>query len=234
MRKNRLLFSLIWLILLAIFNLCVFLLRPMIPGLESGFDTRFWIAWAFIIAAFVGNLFCTLFAFRSETQNKMFFKLPLITVSWAALAAMALLGCGLILTPGCSARVAAVACILVLAAHAIAVIQGTWAASAAEKVEDKVKVQASFMRELTAKADGILARAKSDAVKAECKKVYEALRYSDPLSNESLAEIEETIVGSMDKLSSAVETNNAEKAKQIADEIILLASEQNRKCKESK
>ena len=133
MRKNRLLFSLIWLILLAIFNLCVFLLRPMIPGLESGFDTRFWIAWAFIIAAFVGNLFCTLFAFRSETQNKMFFKLPLITVSWAALAAMALLGCGLILTPGCSARVAAVACILVLAAHAIAVIQGTWAASAAEK-----------------------------------------------------------------------------------------------------
>ena len=35
---------------------------------------------------------------------------------------------------------------------------------------------------VTADADSLLSRAKSEPVKAACKKVFEALRYSDPVS----------------------------------------------------
>ncbi len=77
----------------------------------------------------------------------------------------------------------------------------------------------------------ILARAKSESVKAECKKAYEAVRYSDPMSNEALSVIEAKITLKMDELSSAVATDDAEKAKEIADELVILVGDRNKKCK---
>lgn len=64
MKKNFKFFALIWAILLAVFNLVVFLIRPVLPGYEINYDARFWIAWGFIIAAFIGNLVCAYIAFK--------------------------------------------------------------------------------------------------------------------------------------------------------------------------
>ena len=78
MKKNVKYYVLIWLILLAVFNLVVFLVRPIIPGYVIEYDGRFWIAWAFIIAAFIGNLICAYIAFKAENLQKMFYNFPLI------------------------------------------------------------------------------------------------------------------------------------------------------------
>ena len=52
MKKNFKFYALIWAILLALFNLVVFLVRPIIPGFVIVYDARFWIAFVFIVAAF--------------------------------------------------------------------------------------------------------------------------------------------------------------------------------------
>ena len=231
MKKNFKFYALIWAIILAVFNLVVFLMRPVIPGYVINYDARFWIAWAFIIAAFIGNIVCAYFAFKSENLKKMFYNLPLITVSWSALITMLVVGCVLMLIPGCPAWIAAIVCILILAFNAIAVIKAVWAAGAVEKVDEKVKAQTSFIKNLTGDAEIILARAKSDAVKAECKKVYEAVRYSDPMSNEALSVIEAKITVKMDEFATAIGADNAEKAKEIADELVIFVGDRNKKCK---
>lgn len=231
MKKNFKFYALIWAIVLAVFNLVVFLVRPVIPGYVINYDVRFWIAWAFIIAAFIGNLVCAYFAFKSENLKKMFYNLPLITVSWSALIAMLVVGCALMLIPNFPALIAAIVCIVVLAFNVIAVIKAGWAADAVNNIDEKVKAQTSYIKNLTFDAESILARAKSEPVKTECKKVYEAVRYSDPMSNEALSLIEAKITVKMEELSSAVGADDAEKAKEIADEIVILVGDRNKKCK---
>lgn len=231
MKKNFKFYALIWAILLAVWCAVVFLVRPIIPGYVINYDARFWIAFVFIVAAFIGNLACAYFAFKAENLKKMFYNLPLIAVSWSALIAMLVIGCILMLIPNCPAWIAAIVCIIVLAFNAIAVIKAVWAADTVNKVDEKVKAQTSYIKNLTVDAESILARAKSEPVKAECKKVFEAVRYSDPMSNEALSVIEAKITVKMDEFASAVGADGAEKAKEIADEIVILVGDRNKKCK---
>lgn len=231
MKKNFKFYALIWAILLAVWCAVVFLVRPIIPGYVINYDARFWISFVFIVAAFIGNLACAYFAFKAENLKKMFLNLPLITISWSALIVMLVAGSALMLIPNCPAWIAAIVCIIVLAFNSIAVIKAVWAADTVGKIDEKVKAQTSFIKNLTVDAEGLVARAKSDAVKAECKKVYEAVRYSDPMSNEALSVIEAKITVKVDEFASAVGADDAEKAKEIADEIVILVGDRNKKCK---
>lgn len=231
MKKNFKFYALIWAILLAVWCAIVFLVRPVIPGYVINYDARFWIAFVFIVASFIGNLVCAFSAFKAENLKKMFLNLPLITVSRAALIVMLVVGSGLMLIPNCPAWVAAIVCIVVLAFNAIAVVKAVWAADTVNRVDEKVKVQTSYIKNLTVDTESILARAKSEPIKTECKKVYEAVRYSDPMSDESLSVIEAKITVKVDELASAVGADDAEKAKQIADEIVILVGDRNKKCK---
>lgn len=231
MKKNFKSYALIWAIMLAAFNAVVFLVRPVIPGYVVNYDARFWIAWGFILAAFIGNLVCAYFAFKAQNLKKLFYNLPLITVSCAGLIVMLVLGGALMLIPGCPAWIAAVVCLIAAAVTAAAVVRADWAGKAAGAVEEKVKTQTSFIKTLTVDAECLLDSAKSDAVKAECKKVFEAVRYSDPMSNDTLSSIEAEITVKMSEFTSAVVDDDATNAKDIADEFVILVGNRNKKCK---
>lgn len=230
MKKNFKLYTLIWVILLAVWCVVVFLVQPITPGYVMNYDARFWIAFVCVVAAFIGNLVCAYFAFKEENLKKLFYNLPLITVSRAALIAMLIIGSVLILIPNCPAWIAAIVCVVILAFNAVAVVKASWAAEAVEKIDEKIAAQTSFIKNLTVDAESILARAKSDAVKAECKKVYEAVRYSDPMSNEALAGSESQITLKFNDFSSAV-TEGADNIEELADELVFLIGERNKKCK---
>ena len=231
MKKNFKFYALMWAVLLAVWCAVVFLVRPILPGYVINYDARFWIAFVFIVIAFIGNLVCAHLAFKAENAKKMFLNLPLITVSWSALITMLIVGSVLMLIPNCPAWITAVVCIIILAFNAIAVIKAGWAANAVSKVDERVAAQTSFIKSLIVDTESILSRAKSDAVKAECKKVHEAVRYSDPMSNDALSVIEAKITVKVDEFSSAVGADDAEKAKEIAGEIIILVADRNKKCK---
>lgn len=84
---------------------------------------------------------------------------------------------------------------------------------------------------LTADAEGLIARAQNTEIKAECKKVYDAVRYSDPMSNSALLSIENEISIKFTSLTSAVADGDIEEVKKIADEVTVLVGDRNRKCK---
>ncbi len=231
MKKGFTVYAALWAVLLVAFNAVVFLVRPVIPGFTVSYDGRFWVAWGFITLAFAGNLLCAFIAFKAENLKKMFYKLPLITLSRSALIAMLIVGAGLMLVPNCPAWIAAIVCVLIAAFNAIAVIKAAWAGDAVEKIDEKVKTQTAFIRSLTVDADGLLARAQSEPIKAECKKVYEAVRYSDPMSNEALSVIEAKITVQMDALAGAVAAQDEAAVGTIANEVLILLNDRNNKCK---
>lgn len=231
MKKNFKFYGLIWAILFALWCVVVFLVLPILPGYDAVYNARFFITFSFIAATFIGNLICAFFAFKAENPSKMFLNMPLITTSWSALIAMVVSGTALMLIPNCPTVVAAIVCAVILAFNAISVIKAVWAADAVSKVDDRVKAQTSFMRNLILDIEGILSRAKSDYVKAECKRICESVRYSDPMSDEALSVIEAKITVKVDEFSSSVVADDAEKSKTIADELIILIGERNHKCK---
>ncbi len=234
MKKNFGFYFCLWLIMLVIFNAVVFLVRPVIPGFTIEYDARFFIAWLFILAAFAGNLACAYFAFKSENLKKMFYNLSPITVSRTALISMLIAGCALMLIPDCPAWITAIVCILIFAFNAIAVIKTFWAADTVDKVDEKIKTQTSFIKNLTADAECLISRAKSDAAKAECKKVYEALRYSDPMSTDAVSSVEAQISAKFDDFSKAVNSGDDNLVKTSGDEITALVKDRNVKIKAGK
>lgn len=230
MKKGFNMYAVIWVILLAVFNAVVFLARPVIPGFTIVYDTRFWVAWGFILAAFIGNLVCAYIALKAENLKKLFYNIPLIRVSYTGLILMVIFGAVLMLIPNCPAWIAAIVCLLILAFTAIAVIKAKAAAEIVADVDTKVKVQTAFIKGLTVDAEGLLSRAATPESKAACKKVYEAMRYSDPMSNDALADTEGQIKDKFGAFSAAVAGGN-ENAAALADELTALIGDRNRKCK---
>ena len=187
MKKNFKFYIIIWAVLLAIYNLTVFLVKPIVPGYVINYDARFWISWGVIIATFIGQLICTKIAFDSKNNEKLFLNIPLIAQSYTALIVATIVGSILMLIPYCPAWIAAIACAVVLGFSVISIVKVKAAADIVSDIDDKVKANTLFIKSLTIDAESLISRAKNEASKTECKKVYEAIRFSDPMSSSALA-----------------------------------------------
>lgn len=229
MKKNFKFYIIIWAILLVLYNLTVFLVRPVMPGYIINYDARFWISWGVIIATFIGQLFCAKVAFDSKNNEKLFLNIPLITQSYTALVVATIAGSALMLIPDCPAWIAAIVCAAVFGFGAISVIKAKAAADIVSDTDDKIKTQTLFIKSLTVDAEGLISRAKSEAVKAECKKVYEAIRYSDPMSSDALTGIESQITLKFNEFSNAV-TSGTDNIETLANEVVILVGDRNKKC----
>lgn len=232
MKKNIKSYALIWTIFLVAFNAVVFLVRPMIPGYEIRYDARFWIAWVFVMAAFVGNLVCANAAFKAENLQKLFYNVPLITISYSGLILMLVLGAVLMLVPNCPAWIAAIVCVAIAAFTAVAVVKADWAGETVSATHEKVKSQTQFIKLLTVDAETLLGKAKTPDAKIAAKKVYEALRYSDPMSSEALSEIEAELTEKFRALEAAVTADQG--VTEAAESLLETLAERNRKCRATK
>ena len=230
MKKGFKQYAAAWAVLLVLFNLICFVTPAEWYGFNK-FGGSFWAGYVVIMLAFLGQLACAYKAFRAENAKKLFYNLPLITVSYTGLILTLVLGGLCMAIPDVPNWLGAIVGAVVLAFTAVAVIKASAAADIVESVDKKVAEKTAFLRMATADAEVILASAKSAEVKAECKKVYEALRYSDPMSNEALSVTEAKITVKLDELKSAVTADDAEKTKTAAEELMLLIKERNAKCK---
>ncbi len=233
MKKKFKLYIICWAILLALFNVICFVTPSETPRF-SKFDGTFWVGYIFITAAFIGQLICAYIAFKAENLKKLFYNLPLITLSYTGLILTLVFGGTAMAIPDLPCWTGAVICLLILGFNAIAVIKAKAAAELVESVDKKISRQTGFIKNLTAEAESLVSHAKSDEVRAECKRVYEAARYSDPMSNIRLADIEEKIAAEMQQLSEAAANDDPEIAAAAAVEIIALIEDRNRNCRSKK
>ena len=230
MKKNFKLYIICWAILLALFNVICFVTPNEAAGLNK-FGGAFRVGYTFITASFIGQLVCAYIAFKAENLKKLFYNLPLITLRYTGLVLTIIFGGLAMAIPNLSGWAGAVICLLILGFNAGAIIKAKVAAELVESVDKKISRQTGFIKSLTAEAENLVSHAKSDEVRAECKKVYEAARYSDPMSNIRLADIEEKITAEMQQLSEAVANDDSEIAAAVANELVALVADRTKKCK---
>ena len=217
-----------WAVLLVLFNVIAFFSPGWIWFEKYG--AAFWVGYAFITATFLGQLACAWFALKEESATKLFYKLSLITTSYTGLIVTFVIGGLCMLISPLPYWVGIIACSIVLAANILAVIKAVAAIEEVQKIDEKVKAQTAFIKMLAVDAESLMSRAKSETVKAECKKVFEAIRYSDPMSNNALAAVESEIAIKFAKLAEVVAEDNFEATSVLADEVIILIGDRNKKC----
>ena len=83
MKKTFNYYSICWLISLAVFNVIAFVTPNEIAGI-SKFTGAFWVGYIFITLAFIGQLGCAYNAFKAENLKKLFYNIPLISVSYGS------------------------------------------------------------------------------------------------------------------------------------------------------
>lgn len=230
--KNRMFYYTAWWAVLFILFQVVAFVSGGVTGLIA--SPSFWIGWTLITLALVGLLACAYTAFKADKLQNLFYRLSILQVGQTAVTVSAIVGAAAMLLGGPFVWIGVIVCFLVLAVNAMAIVKATAAAEAVEEIDEKIAAKTSFTKNLTLNAQTILGNAKSDEVKAECRKVYEAVRYSDPVSSDALTLTEAQITVRMSDLAAAVGADDAQKAKEIADEIVSLVGERNAKCKAMK
>lgn len=232
MKKVMKFYCVIWAILLALFNVISFV---SVGWAETPkYTPSFWIGYIFITIAFIGQLICTYFALKDNDSKKTFYNISLISISYTGLILSFIFGGLCMIISPLPYWVGIILCAIVLAFNIIAVVKATAVIDIVSSIDEKVKERTFFIKSLTVDAENLISRAKSEAVKAECKKVYEAVRYSDPMSSNALASIESEITITFAKLSDAAMDDNADVAFELASALLVLLGDRNKKCKLSK
>lgn len=233
MKKTFKFYAIIWVICLVLFNVISFVTPEEIAGI-SKFSGSFWIGYIFITFAFIGQLICAYIALKAENLKKLFYNIPLISISYIGLMIMLFVGGFTMAIPGFPNWIGIIFCLLILGFTAISVINASLASELVSDIDEKITINTTFIKNLTADAQNLINRANAPMLKKQCKKVYEALRYSDPVSNSELADIEQRIKEEFDALTDAVIGDDLVGTESAVKEITTLIAERNTKCKSLK
>ena len=217
MKKGFRYYAAAWALLLVLFNLFAFA-SPRFVGEYDKFGGAFWAGYVGITVAFVGQLVCAYFALKAENAQKLFYRLPLVTVSYTGLVLTLVCGGLCMAVPDLPNWVGALVCLLILVFCALALIKAAAAAELVAGVDEKVKTQTQFIKNLAVDAETLCARAQSDEAKA-----------ADPMSAPALADIEAKITAQMQTFTAAVASGTG--VDEAADALVLLVQERGSKCK---
>ena len=224
MKKNFKFYLIIWAMALITFNVIVF----AVPHTYSGV---FWIGYAFIILAFLGQLTCAYITFKPAYLGKVFLNLPLITISYTGLITSIIVGTLCMVIDVLPIWLGVLICCLTLVLIVIGLMKASAAAEIVDKIDAKVNTQTQFIKLLSVEAEHVLATANTPELKKVAKNVYEAIRYSDPMSIDALSNVESRIQSKFTAFEKAVKEENYELAVATSKEVLDLVDSRNKKCK---
>jgi len=195
----------------------------------------FWISWVFTLMAFAVAGYAVYTSLIQKTDVKSrFYGFPIARIGVIYLVAQALVG-GVFMSFG---NVIAwwLAVVVFAAGFAVAVI-GLVSADAVvdqiQEMDDKLKRDVSVMRALQSKVGAMTAGCEGEAAEA-VRAFADELRYSDPVSNEAIADADAELAAVIDELQAAVAGGNADDVKALCRKATVVLAERNRLCKLNK
>lgn len=219
MKKNTKLAYAVLGIVFILFNVIAF-------AVPTDKTITFWIAYAFTVVAFALQIGIWNAAFKeAETLKSKFLGVPIIYVGIVYLVLQLIAFAVFMIFPLIPSWIVIIACALILGISAICLISADAARAEINRAEEKVNRKVFYIRELQADVEMLAEQEQNPEIKTELKKLAEKIRYSDPMSNEVLADIEAKIK------EKAVELKTADQKSERITELDLLLNERNKKAK---
>jgi hypothetical protein len=228
--KNFKYYAAVWVLLLLLFNVVVF----VATGEDARRAPSFWIGYASVTVALFAQLVWGWLAFKPQRSEAMLYRLSLVSLNYLGALVVALAGAVFMAVPAIPWQVSVLVSAVLLVLLAAVNVAGSGAARYVEGVGTQVATSQHLIRGLTADAESLLARASDGPCEADARRVYEALRYSDPRSGDGTWEIEWLMQDTFSEFSCAVGDGRAEDAASSARELCALAKERAVQCRSQK
>ncbi len=197
-------------------------------------EASFWTSYAFMILAFAA-LTVTGYLLKSRDIQPKDWLLGYPVLRHSAIYIIVELVLSIVFmaldSTDCPWGVAFAAQLIALAVHLIFVISCFLAQETIVDVQTKVKDTTSFIKLLQADVEMAAEKASDSAVKNALCKLAEQVRYSDPMSNQTLFELEKQITLQVNNADSCVTNNDINGALEYCKKAETLLIERNKKCK---
>lgn len=210
-------------VLLGILFALVSIIAFAVPTAKTA---TFWIAYVFTAAAFAAQIGIWKTALGKEgTLKSKFLGFPIVHIGIVYAIIQVIAFAVFLFAPTLPTWSAIVVCPIIAGLSAVYMISADAGRNEIERVEAKVQNKVFYVREMQADIE-LLADNESDvAVKTALTHLAEKIRFSDPMSNEQLADLE-------NKISiKAAELKTASSKLEIITELNSLLDERNKKCK---
>ena len=232
MSKNRIRFYLSLAIIFALFSVIVF----VVPFARN---TVFWLSYAFAAVAVLVQLYSypKAFDFEGHDVRSKFYGFPLArltTIYLAAQLALSLLFIVLANFAAVKTWIPAVLYALLLGVFALGFIAADSMKEEVERQDTVHRARVDAMRALQSKAVFVAGQCDDAETKKALDKLAEALRFSDPVSSEATADIEENLAGLLEELGNAVLDKDYAATKTLCAKASTLLADRNRMCRLNK
>ncbi len=215
-------------LLFLVYNACLFIIAG---GFEDHY-LSFWSSYVFMILAFIDvALVAVVFKTRGYKAKDIYLAFPvtkhltiyviaefILSIIFMALDEMEIGWLSIVVQ------------LIVLAIHIVFVVLCFMSTETIREVQQKVKDKTTFIRLLQADAESCAAKANDPQVKAAFTRFAEQVRYSDPMSNENLFELEKMIALQISNADTCISMNDYRTAMQCCERASALLIERNKKC----
>lgn len=186
----------------------------------------FWIAYVFTAAAFAAQIGIWKTALGKEgTLKSKFLGFPLVHIGIVYAVIQVIAFAVFLLVPTLPAWSVIVVCSVIAGISAVCMISADAGRNEIERVEAKVQKKVFYIRELQADIELLADNETNADVKTALTQLAEKIRFSDPMSNEKLADLE-------DKISTKIEELKTTSSQlEIITELNSLLDDRNKKCK---
>ncbi|MDD6390438.1 MAG: hypothetical protein PUG51_07480 [Firmicutes bacterium] len=183
------------------------------------FEGGFWPGYGFITLAFIIHLIFMIYMLsKAEKAN-----IPLVAISFIELFVMVAAGGAAMVIPGLPYWTGIIICAAVVVFSIVFMMGADVAGKNAVNANSQLDIKTQLWREIIDEASKLSSRAKDSEETETAKRIYDAVRYSDTVSNEALIDEEQEILNLI---------RGADFSK--GDEILKLIENRNIKCKTMK
>lgn len=229
MKKNYKNYIVVWAVLVLMFNLIVFITPNEVAGV-SKFHSSFWVGYIFITLTFITQLLVTLYSLKGNIE-KTFYNVPLISISFVTTIVMLVVGTVCMAVPIIPVWLGVILCAIVLAVAVVIGMQAKATADIVGGIDERIKNKTFFMKSLRVDVESLQARAGNSEIANEMKKVWDAVRYSNPVSAEALSGIEAQITIKFADLADAVDKEDVQAVKKASKELQILINDREKKSR---
>ena len=196
-------------------------------------ETGFWIGWCFALLATCITTAMPYLMVKNGTEVKSIldgFSVHFVTLCYFAAALVLGLLCMILNDNATTFQI--ILQIILLAAYAVFIIASFLGKNVISGLEQEQKEKVYFVKSVAADLALVAGKVQEEDLKKKIEKVAEIARFSDPMSNQSLAGLEGTILTKVEELKDAVaDGKSSEEIIKIIERIEDKFLERNEKCK---
>lgn len=225
--KNLALTGIICAILFIVYNILVF-------TIFKTHSSVFWVSYTFMCLAFVVQVVSMLLSFKSPNVETIFFGIPLVSLSIYYLLSELFVSVVFMVFQGAGMTIATVIQVIILAAFSIIAIIALMARDTVQDIGANIQEKVLTLKSMMVDVEILLSQCNEEDLKTSLKKLAETIRYSDPMSNDSVIDVEFRISQKLSELRLCVEENHFNEAKEACVKLDFLFVERNKKLAISK